>query len=272
MKVKIPSIDLMFNGHFDQIEKNYMSCLIKKGEQDLEYLRVWSVYKKILKERIQPLSDNIIVLTTPFIEMVEKHRVSICEVYHEECKKEYSDILNFSGVVFDQNFGCILELYNKVVSFSIFDKDTGVPLISGSVNDDLDNNELQNSCVTFFSMNIDSVKTGLIQYVYRFVYSVIFEKLIDEKEIVIVPPNGRGKTSNDKYINENKNSIKVWDSRKFNTYVRLDGFSVSGHIRHQRIGKDRKGHKLIWIDEFQKHGYNRNGLRNKVSNTNGTID
>jgi hypothetical protein len=265
MRVKIPSIDLMFNGHFDQIEKNYMSLFFETGEQDYNYLHAWSVYRKILEERIQPFSNNIILLTSPFSDMVKKHWDSILEIYKEEIKNEESEILEFSGIVFDKNFGCILELFNDEVSFSIFDKDNGVPLVSGNVHDVFDKQELQSSYVTYLSKNNDIVKNGLIPYVYRFVFSVIFEKLIDEKEIVIVPPNGRGKTSHDKYINENKKSIKIWDSRKFNTYVRLDGFTVTGHIRHQRIGKDRKGHKLIWIDEFQKHGYNRNKLRNRVS-------
>lgn len=265
MKVKIPSIDLMFNGHIDQIEKNYMNEYFNSGEKDLKYLQVWSQYKRTLETLDNDFSDNIIVLTIPFIDMVKKYWDSIKKIYIEEIKNQDSGIIQFRGIVFDQNNGCILEMTNQNIVFSIFTKETGVPVIIGEISYDSNTSETKYSYSVFLSLHENIIKDIMIPYVYRFVFSIIFEKLIDGKNIIVVPPNGRGKTINDKYINENKKSIKVWDSRKFNSYVRLDGFTVTGHLRHQRTGKDRKEHKLIWIEEFRKHGYNRNKLKMNLS-------
>ncbi len=39
--------------------------------------------------------------------------------------------------------------------------------------------------------------------------------------------------------------------------ISTEGFKVSGHFRLQPIGPLRKKRKLIWIEEFNKEGYNR---------------
>ena len=43
--------------------------------------------------------------------------------------------------------------------------------------------------------------------------------------------------------------------------VREKGFAVSGHFRMQPVGQGRKDRKLIWINDFEKHGYNRSADR-----------
>ena len=261
MKIKIPAIDLIFNGHIDQIQKNYQYLYLQTGEQNLNYLGKWSIYHKTLRNIYQRHSNNIIFLTNPFSEMVTKNWGIITDIYWDAIRNQRTELLNFTGVVFDRDYGCFLEVTYNEISFSIFDRDFGVPYIFGSVHCNPTTSELTSETDSVLSKDRDIWKERVIPIVYYYLFSVIFERLIDEKEIVIVPPHGRKKTSQDKYINENKTGIIVWDSRKFNSYVRLDGFNVKGHLRHQRIGKDRLGHKLVWINEFQKHGYNRNRLK-----------
>jgi len=264
MKVRIPAIDLIFNGHIDQIEKYYMASFLESGEKDLNYLNAWAVCRTVLEENAPLFANNIVFLTKPFMDLVEKNTGSILDAYKVEILNGNSDILNFSGLVFDQSVGCFLELDNDRVSFLLFNKDVGIPYITGETYYDVKNSMVNSNYSLFLSKHIKYVDEFIINYVLRFVFSIILEKLIVEKEIVIVPPHGRKKTSQDKYINENKTGIKIWDSRKFNSYVRLDGFSVTGHFRHQRVGNGRNGHRLIWINEFQKHGYNRNKLTTKI--------
>lgn len=44
----------------------------------------------------------------------------------------------------------------------------------------------------------------------------------------------------------------LWKQR-----IRADGFKVSGHFRLQACGEGWMKRKLIWIEEYEKHGYNR---------------
>lgn len=48
------------------------------------------------------------------------------------------------------------------------------------------------------------------------------------------------------------------DSKWFTNLVKSDGFKVRGHFRFQPKKKDGVWTKeLIWINEFEKSGYNR---------------
>lgn len=48
----------------------------------------------------------------------------------------------------------------------------------------------------------------------------------------------------------------LWKQR-----ICVNGFKVSGHFRLQPFGEERKKRKLIWIEEFNKNGYNRRATR-----------
>jgi hypothetical protein len=59
----------------------------------------------------------------------------------------------------------------------------------------------------------------------------------------------------DKYVTDIPLNIKVVDSNWFTTIVRSEGFNVSGHFRLQPVGAERSQRKLVWIKDFEKHGY-----------------
>jgi len=61
-----------------------------------------------------------------------------------------------------------------------------------------------------------------------------------------------------KYLNETDLDIEYLDSKWFTTLVNSKGFKVRGFFRLQPKKKDGEWTKeLIWIDEFEKKGYNR---------------
>ncbi len=63
-------------------------------------------------------------------------------------------------------------------------------------------------------------------------------------------------------LNELRFKVKLRDSSWFTTIIRNEGFTVSGHFRLQPK-KDTNGEwtrELIYINEYQKHGYHRNAL------------
>jgi len=49
--------------------------------------------------------------------------------------------------------------------------------------------------------------------------------------------------------------VTYYDCSWYTTIVRNEGFSVRGHFRLQPCGKGKQNKKLIFIHEFQKHGY-----------------
>ena len=49
--------------------------------------------------------------------------------------------------------------------------------------------------------------------------------------------------------------VRFLDATWYTTIVRSEGFGVRGHFRLQPCGTGRKDRKLIYINEFRKHGY-----------------
>lgn len=49
--------------------------------------------------------------------------------------------------------------------------------------------------------------------------------------------------------------IEYYDCSWYTTIIRNEGFSVRGHFRLQPCGAGKRDKKLIYIHEFQKHGY-----------------
>jgi hypothetical protein len=59
-----------------------------------------------------------------------------------------------------------------------------------------------------------------------------------------------------KYVNDTKLDILHLDCKWFTTLVKSDGFNVRGHFRLQPCGENRKDRKIIWVEPFEKMGYN----------------
>jgi hypothetical protein len=74
----------------------------------------------------------------------------------------------------------------------------------------------------------------------------------------ILPPNRQiWDGINCLYNNKTQSDINIVDLTWFTTLIKSDGFKVRGHFRLQPCGEGMKDRKLIWINEFQKEGYNR---------------
>lgn len=261
MKINIPSLDLISKGQIDKIEENYMNWFSDSDEKNFNYLSNWLMVKNILVNTSQSKSKNVKYITEPFFKLVDKHWETLTNIHIDEVDKNDKEFLNFNGILFSKRIGCILEMEGCELGYTLFDNICGVPLVSGNL--EFNKDAVQVTKVFLLSVVEKSLTDSLIySTLNRFVFSILLEKMIDGKDIIIVPPNGRIKTKHEKYVNDNLTGIEVWDSRMFNTYVRLEGFPVTGHFRHQIIGEGRMNHKLIWINEFEKHGYNRNHLQN----------
>lgn len=122
---------------------------------------------------------------------------------------------------------------------------------------------------THYSSNVvdvDDMNDELSVLIYtRFVQIVSFIEL-GNTNFKIVPP--KDKVGNFLKDNECRNLTKkefiVVDTDWNDISIRMEGFPVKGHLRLQRCGVGRSDFKVIYIQPFMKHGYNRNHLKNGV--------
>ena len=105
--------------------------------------------------------------------------------------------------------------------------------------------------------------TDLRQKMFGFLVVMAFKKFASVELDVIKPlsrkktpldPQGKGKVVNDTGI-----EVTLLDSTWFREIIRNEGFKVRGHFRLQPCKNDKGEwtHKLIYINEFEKHGYHR---------------
>ncbi len=80
----------------------------------------------------------------------------------------------------------------------------------------------------------------------------LFKKYAPIEEIVSVRER---REHNDIPDIKTSQRIDYYDCSWYTTIVRNEGFSVRGHFRLQPCGKGKQDKKLIYIHEFQKHGY-----------------
>lgn len=78
-----------------------------------------------------------------------------------------------------------------------------------------------------------------------------------EVETKVIPGYKKDHHIGTKYVNETKRKVEILDSTYFTTISRTEGFGVRGHFRFQPYGPGMSQKKLIWISEFEKHGYTR---------------
>ena len=263
MKINTPCLSFLCNRQIENIENNYLQMFADTGETNLKYFSYWCEYKKYLLKEVIPLAKDAKYITEPFFDLADKHGDTLGKIYIEESFNNNIDTLNFKGILFSKDIGCFLELRGSKTVYSFFYKDSGVPIIKGMFDFDKSSETFETEeCFYLSKFENTFTPDEIYPCVIAFTLSILLEKMIDGKEIVIVPPNGRTKTKYEKYVNDNPTGVEVWDSRMFNSYVRLEGFSVSGHFRHQCVGEGRTNHKLIWISEFEKHGYNYRNFKN----------
>jgi len=87
----------------------------------------------------------------------------------------------------------------------------------------------------------------------EFVYKLLcFFYLAENEEVIVEAGQRYGTRKQGKIINSLPVPITIVNSKWNVTSIRTEGFPVSGHFRLQPT---RNGHKMIFIDPYQKHGY-----------------
>lgn len=114
----------------------------------------------------------------------------------------------------------------------------------------------------YLNTDVEAVD-NLRRNMYGFLVIMAFKKFASV-ELDVVKPLSRKKTALDpqgkgKVVNDTGIEVTLLDSTWFREIIRNEGFKVRGHFRLQPCKND-KGEwtrKLIYINEFEKHGYHR---------------
>jgi hypothetical protein len=101
----------------------------------------------------------------------------------------------------------------------------------------------------------DETKAKGVGFMLSGLFLPFLEFAESETKIINAKTGHRAKIGKEKYVTDIPYDIEIVDSNWFTTSIRTEGFGVTGHFRLQPVGEARQGRKLIWIADFQKHGY-----------------
>lgn len=129
-----------------------------------------------------------------------------------------------------------------------------------------DNLHLQLSFMLAEHYPIDETTRAWVQATCYFILKTILFKQYAPIETNIIQ-QGQANVArkitinNEKYLNETRIPIQIIDSNWFTNIIRKEGFNVRGHMALRAYGKGRAKRKLVWIDTYQKSGYERQAGR-----------
>lgn len=152
-----------------------------------------------------------------------------------------------------------LSIKDKVIHFGlVWYSENGIELFNnGRFQGDIQYSENIIASDLSFKPDPDLVIRNLINFVFYILLLIQFAEI----DIKIIQ-GGKGSTikkafiNNEKHLNETPFKIEIINSNWFTRIIRSQSFNVSGHFRLQPYGKGRTERKLIWIDEYEKSGYN----------------
>jgi hypothetical protein len=99
----------------------------------------------------------------------------------------------------------------------------------------------------------------------KFVIQVLAYLYYGDITTKFIPSKQEIKLSAFKKITNNSSFDICYVDTLWKQRISTDGFGVKGHFRLQPIGTERKQRKLIWIEQFQKQGYNRKATKELVA-------
>lgn len=112
----------------------------------------------------------------------------------------------------------------------------------------------------YYPMDVPYTATWKHTYFVQFLQMLFFLEFSDPEFVTLRPNQTHGTKKSGKILNASKGDVTVVNSAWNKIFKRDEGFTVSPHLRWQPYGQERKFVKLIYIDAFQKHGYERKGL------------
>lgn len=203
-----------------------------------------------IKERCNP---NIDIVTLTFVKAMEKSAQSFRKININDFVRDNS----CSGCIL---FGASSYLYvieNGKISILYFEKSTICAFIERNLYSEY-------IYENFATKNISEVYPDTLSFIQSIqdflIMYLIFKKYAKiEYELCKCGKKTRSSIAKDSIKNKTSFNVNIMDCTWFTTICRNEGFKVRGHFRLQPK-KDESGEwtkELIYINEFEKHGYHR---------------
>lgn len=192
------------------------------------------------------LASNVYIVTQPFADAYEKALPKLQELMRSEKLEAVftKQILIYRSRTFIQEInesGSTLMIFDNTELVVFYQFKEGAPEIPSFISNELKHFTLNKMIAEMF------LQVWFIKYC--------------EVEVKFIGAGKKVKDVNCKYVNDTKTNVTILDSAWFKTVVKSDGFTVRGHFRLQACGKGMKERKLVWLSDFEKHGYTRNFKR-----------
>lgn len=239
------------------IEKIEKKSLGKQGVYESDF-KSFELAKDLIiadwKKFAQSFSENIYIITQPFEDAILASREKLATP--ELFEKTQSG----SGVL----------IYNNKITTCYYLKNTDTD------NWDLVVFQFFKDILIFYYSDLDKMNSFLSQEIIHAGKETLYHAAQRQIGILMLVLNfikfapveikeiGAGKRVQDincKYANDTRSNVKIMDSTWFTTLVKSEGFTVRGHFRLQACGTGMKERKLVWISDFEKHGYTRHFKR-----------
>lgn len=103
-----------------------------------------------------------------------------------------------------------------------------------------------------------------VKNIERFIYSLLCFVYLSDREEVLIAANSRyGTRKGGKLVNTTNFPMTIINSKWNITSIRTEGFLVAPHFAIRHTGPGRNIPRVVFIDQFEKHGYVR---KNKPDN------
>lgn len=259
MKISIESAPILgvLNEDFREAFKNVMPASI----HDIEPFKVFmSKMKPLWSSSIGNIMKNVYMPTNTYVDAVKKSEPAFSRSFTKgDIEKLVSD-----------SFGCIvtkgtsyLYAYTHEYQFSIMMIEDMIAAAMWQRLDGTDDKTYDYFWYVTQNQNILRVlgvdgiadKQNCAALMTNTpVYFVMMERYASVEDVVLKPHEKYRGDNNERHVNLMGFDVKRRDSTWFTSVCREESFLVSGHLRLQPI---KGGHKLIYINPFEKHGYHR---------------
>lgn len=131
---------------------------------------------------------------------------------------------------------------------------------------------IKNKTILNYKTSEDNISDKEAYDIFKFIVNFeVFKNFAEIKtEVKNLSNKDIQETKNlSRYEKKKKSTIPItfMDKTFYTTSINNNDFMVNGHFRMQKIGKNRSDVKLIWIDNFTKHGYIRKAKLEKLNNS-----
>ena len=203
---------------------------------------------------------KVTVVSDFFMEATKKSKKQLAELLKADLIS--GKHINFKGsiIIKDSVFLYYLDFINgeaEIVQLFQFHKDGCLYMYDQMGANDRSNLVTSGHPNESYFANKSLSKTWLSDKSFDILLLMYFKKYA---QVEIVESKARTKihAQGCKYLNETDLDIEYLDSKWFTSLVNSKGFKVGGHFRLQPKKKEGEWTKeLIWINDFEKKGYNR---------------